>query len=229
MSNNKIKLYIHNPLRSVIQDKFDKLQTGDILLCHGYNPDGPDPGIDGLIEIFTDSPWEHAAIIIRDPWWTDAKKKNLKGLYVLQSGWGPNGYPDVLNGKVKGVTLNKLDDFLCNRKYIFIRTLQNYKFDNNAKMLFFNLFEITHGKPYDANVCSWIGTGIGSCCKCPCFSILTTPKEDKTFWCSALVSYFYTKMELCDKNTDWSCQTPVNLAKLELNYPYKLSELWQLK
>ena len=33
-----------------------KLKTGDMILCHGYNPKGFDPGLDGLIE-FAHSPW----------------------------------------------------------------------------------------------------------------------------------------------------------------------------
>ena len=95
--------------------------------------------------------------------------------------------------------------------------------------MFFHLYEIAHGKPYDRNVCSWIGVGLGSCCHCPCLSKATTPETDKTFWCSALVSYIYTKMEWCDKTTDWSCQTPADLARLKLNNPLSLSIPWQLK
>ena len=32
-----------------IKDK-ESLKSGDIVLCHGYNPKGLDPGIDGVIE-----------------------------------------------------------------------------------------------------------------------------------------------------------------------------------
>ena len=89
----------------------DSLKTGDIILCHGYNPKGLDPGIDGVIEFFTHSPWEHAGLIIRDP--SKILDVSLNdGLYIYQAGNGPNGYPDVLNGNLCGVTLNKLDDFL---------------------------------------------------------------------------------------------------------------------
>ena len=54
-------------------------------MCHGYNKDKPDPGVDGLIEIATHSPWEHAALVIKDPVWIDP---GMIGLYVYQSGWG---------------------------------------------------------------------------------------------------------------------------------------------
>ena len=57
----------------------DNLNTGDIILCHSSGPGGGnDNGLDGVIEFFTHSPWEHAAIVIKDPWWLDEK-----GLYVF--------------------------------------------------------------------------------------------------------------------------------------------------
>ena len=44
------------------------LNTGDILLFRGGSDDD---FIDKLIEGVTHSVYEHAAIIIRDPWWID--------------------------------------------------------------------------------------------------------------------------------------------------------------
>ena len=82
-----------------IKDK-DSLKSGDIVLCHGYNPKGLDPGIDGVIEFFTHSPWEHVAMIIKNPSWIDASLSD--GLYIYQSGTGPNSYPDVINGNLTG-------------------------------------------------------------------------------------------------------------------------------
>ena len=73
-----------NELQKYFEPKKIAPKTGDIILCHGYNQHGPDPGLDGLIEIFTHSQWEHAAIIIRDPWWT---KEKLKGLYISPLFW----------------------------------------------------------------------------------------------------------------------------------------------
>ena len=143
------------------------LETGDIILCHGENKNGHlDPGLDGLIELFTKSPWEHAAIIIRDPWWVDLPN----GLYIFQSGSGPNGYKDVLNGNLSGCTLNKLSDFLQNRDKIYVRQLQNFKWDDSSKQNFVNAFNIAHGKPYDKNIIQWITAGIGSFFNCKLLS-----------------------------------------------------------
>ena len=159
-----------------ILNNYDELDTGDIILCHGYNPKGLDPGIDGVIEFFTHSPWEHAAMIIRDPWWT---KDDLKGLYIFQSSDGPNGYYDVLNGKLSGVTLNRFDDFMCNRQHIYTRKLSGVSWTEDAKKSFVNFFHESHGKPYDTNCCSWFLAGIDSFLRCKCCKC-GVPKTEKT-------------------------------------------------
>ena len=205
-------------------ENYDDLNTGDIILCHGYNPKGLDPGIDGVIEFFTHSPWEHAAIVIRDPWWT----KLPKGLYIYQSGDGPNGYVDVLNGKRCGVTLNHFNDFMQNRQHIYVRKLSGVQWTNDVKTEFVKYFNESHGKPYDTNWCSWLAAGCNSffCCKC-CNCCI--PKTDKTFWCSALVGFIYVKMGWIDKKTDWSSLTPEDLAVIVTNNQYKLSKITNIK
>ena len=141
----------------------DSLQTGDIILCHGYNPKGLDPGIDGVIEFFTHSPWEHAGMVIKNP--SSILDVSLNdGLYILQASQGPNGYPDVINGKLGGITLNNLDDFLCNRQHIYIRSLNNYDWTENHKLNFLDAFNESHGKPYDKNWWNWFCAGINSWC-----------------------------------------------------------------
>ena len=198
----------------------DKLDTGDIILCHGGKGDD---AIDKAIEFFTKSPWEHAGMIIRDPWWCDVPA----GLYIFQSSSGPNGYFDVLNGKVRGVTLNHLDDFLANRQGIYVRSLSGINMCEVNRNIFVDNFQIAHGKPYDKNICSWIGTGLGSFCNCRCLSRKTTPAEEDTFWCSALVAFMYVKMKWISP-LDWSCQTPADLSNWTLPSPYKLSDPWLL-
>lgn len=205
-------------------ENYDDLNSGDIILCHGYNPKGLDPGIDGVIEFFTHSPWEHAAIVIRDPWWT----KLPKGLYIYQSGDGPNGYVDVLNGKRCGVTLNHFNDFMQNRQHIYVRKLSGVQWTNDVKTEFVKYFNESHGKPYDTNWCSWLAAGCNSffCCKC-CNCCI--PKTDKTFWCSALVGFIYVKMGWIDEKTDWSSLTPEDLAIIVSNKQYNLSKITNIK
>ena len=207
-----------------IMSNYDDLQTGDIILCHGYNPKGLDPGIDGAIEFFTHSPWEHAAIIIRDPWWCNLPK----GLYIYQSGWGPNGYFDVLNGKVRGVTLNHFDDFMTNRHHIYVRKISGNTWGDTEKAAFVKAFNISHGKPYDANWCSWCCACLNSFFFCKCCNCCI-PRTEKTFWCSALVGFMYVEMKWMQQKTDWTSLTPEDLAKAALLTPYKLSELKLIK
>ena len=190
-----------------------QLNTGDIILCHGYNKPGTiDPGVDGLIEFATHSPWEHTGIIIRDPWWT---KQSLKGVYIMQSGWGPNTYPDVLTGDISGVTLNEYSAFIKNRKEIYIRHISNVTWTSTTKKKFVRAFNTAHGCPYDTNPVSWAGAGIGSFCYCRCCSRAAAPEVTDTFWCSALVAFMYSRMGWINKNIDWSCQTPANIAEME--------------
>ena len=203
-----------------------ELNTGDIILCHGYSKDKPDPGVDGLIEIATHSPWEHAAIIIKDPTWIDP---SMVGLYVYQSGWGPNNYGDVLTGDVSGTTLNHFSDFVRNRQHLYLRSISNVEWSKKDVAKFKRAFKQSHSKPYDSNVLSWAGTGCGSYFGCPCISRLATPKETETFWCSALVSFMYCKMGWFSKCTDWSCKTPEDLAVANAQSPYQLGQIWLLK
>lgn len=213
-----------------IKDK-DSLKSGDIVLCHGYNPKGLDPGIDGVIEFFTHSPWEHVAMIIKNPSWIDASLSD--GLYIYQSGTGPNSYPDVINGNLRGVTLNHLDDFLANRQHIYIRSLENFTWDKNAKEKFLKAFAESHGKPYDTNWWNWFCTGINSFfCYGKCkLSNCCVKRHTNNFWCSALISYMYVKMGLFPESLDWSEQTPVFFANddVPIVEPYSLSKLWILR
>ena len=223
---NELKIMV-NPMHDAdnkMSELLDDLQTGDVILCHGGKGDSL---IDKGIEYFTHSPWEHAAMIIRDPWWINSKLED--GLYVFQSGWGPNSYPDVISGSKRGVTLNKLDDFLRNREGVYIRTLSNFELNGGTKFLFKTAFETAHGRPYDAKPGHWTAACLGSFFKCPCISRKMLPREEKEFWCSALVYFMYTKMEWTNTKTDWSCKTPNDLMTIKLEKPYELGKIWKLK
>ena len=225
LTEKKLKIMVNPILYDTLNyDNIDRLQTGDIILCHSGKDDSL---IDKSIEYFTHSPWEHAAMIIRDPWWINDKLED--GVYVFQSGSGPNSYPDVINASRSGVTLNRLDDFLRNREGIYIRTLNNFQLDGGKKFLFRAAFETSHGKPYDKKPQHWVGACIGSFLRCPCISRSMISREKNEFWCSALVSFVYTKMEWVVSDTDWSCKTPNDLMSIKLREPYTLSDIWKLK
>ena len=132
-----------------------------MILCHGYNPKGFDPGLDGLIEFATHSPWEHAAMVIRDPWWLkDSEGQPLTGLYVYQSGSGPNGYPDVLNGNLCGVTFNRLYDFL-QIVNIYMLDYRKYVMDIGYETKFVEAL-MNHMENHMIRIGEWLCTGIDS-------------------------------------------------------------------
>ena len=201
--------------------------TGDIILCHSNPPPGKkyDPGLDGIIEWATNSPWEHVVMVIKDPWWTNPP---LKGIFVFQSGWGPNSYKDVLNDKVSGVTLNHINDFLANRQNIYIRKLYNLTFNKILAKKFVKAFQTAHGKPYDANPCHWLAAGLNSIFTCKCCNCLN-PKHKSNYWCSALVAFMYRELGIIPKAIDWSNTTPAELNQIKLIEPYELGSLIKIK
>tara|TARA_Y100000389_G_scaffold199930_1_gene239328 strand:+ start:6958 stop:7638 length:681 start_codon:yes stop_codon:yes gene_type:complete len=204
--------------------KIDNLNTGDMILCHCQKDGKLDPGIDGIIEEFTHSPYEHAAMIIKNPPWLDEG-----GIYVLQSGTGPNGYPDVMNGNKCGVTFNRFEDFICNRHYVCVRNIEGVEWNEKTWAILKSAFDECHGKPYDSNLCHWFCVGISSFFCCPCWGRCCLKREKYSFWCSALVAFIYVKMGWLPKNLDWSDKTPGDLSIIELEHPAKLGNVWIIK
>lgn len=203
---------------------YNKLNTGDIILCHSSSEDSL---VDKEIEYFTHSPWEHTAIIIKNPSWIDEKLKD--DIYVFQSNPGPNIYSDIINGNSSGVTINLLSDFLSNRKSIYVRSFKNFQLTDESMHLFKKTFLSAHGKPYDKNIIHWTITGLGTFFRCPCISKKIITREDNKFWCSSLVYFVYTKMKWTNKNTDWTCKVPNDILSIELLPPYTLTNIWKLK
>ena len=199
---------------------FKNLNTGDLVLCHGESKDGI---INNTIEFFTNSIYEHVGLIIKDPWWT-----NLKGIYVLQSSKIPKKYKDVINNKLSGVTLNKLEDFISERDLLSVRSIQNINWTYNQKNKFKNIFHEVHSKPYNSNLIDLCKIGLSSYFRCNKKKIRLINESNK-FICSSLISYFYIKLGWCNTNINWSTQTPEDLSKIKLNNPYKFSKIWKLK
>ena len=197
--------------------------TGDIILCHSQSDTKPDPGIDGLIEIFTHSPYEHTGFIIVDPYWVEQK-----GVYILQSGWGPNEYPDVINGNTSGVTLNKLCDFMKGRNYVCYRRLSGQIWNRDSMEKLKEIFDTVHGKPYDSNPIHWICMGISYYAYLPNCANSCVKKNTNRFTCSALVVYIMVMMEWID-DIDWSDKAPTFVAKLKLQSPLCLGIIKRFK
>ena len=205
------------------------LRTGDIILAHSDREDGVE---DKVIETFTHSEYVHAAIVIKDPWWTSPP---LKGLYVLQANQGPVPYKDVVTQSQCGVTLNNYDEFMCGRHWVDCRKLyvSGKRVDiNNSEMLkhlFVDAVKNSHGKPYDFNKRKWCWVGLDSFFRCNCCLKCCVPRQTDKFWCSALVSYIYVKCGLLPENDDFSNKTPEYLATVTIPVPYTLGVIQTIK
>ena len=80
------------------------------------------------------------------------------------------------------------------------------------------IHNVAYDKPYDIIPTDWIGA---------MFKKDTHPQKTNRFWCSALIGYIYTKLEILECDTDWSILAPndFSLGGENLNFvkPYSLS------
>jgi hypothetical protein len=181
-------------------DFINNCQTGDLLLYSSKK------WYSYIIEYLGASHYSHVSMIIRDPIWINPK---LKGLYIFESGI-ENTY-DVLNDNhILGVQLVKLEEAL---KY--------YKNNNNGNIYYIkNNFERTSNfydklkdiiidndrKPYDLNVIDWIGAR---------FNLHIIHRQTFRYFCSALIAYVFTQLELLPSNTDWTIISPTKYSFYE--------------
>jgi len=197
-----------------------KFKTGDMLLFHheaDYNGcfNCLFSCFTELIEAFTQSKYSHAAIVIRDPDFTDPP---LKGLYVLESSF--ELFPDAENHKYKlGVELEEFDKVIASAKEnetIYWRRLNCVR-DENFYRILKETHKIVHDKPYDLFPPDWIN------------ALLHKKTQDgeitKRFYCSALVAFVYVQWGFLPKTTQWTYVTPKMLGSEKPdNYQLKYIE-----
>ena len=195
----------------------DDLNTGDILLFHDtrkcnscYN--SVFSCFTGLIECCTNSEFSHAAMVIRDPQFTDPP---LKGLYILESSF--ESFPDVEDNKYKfGVELEDFDKVIESAKthetiyWRKLRCVRDHKFYETLKEVHTEI----HDKPYDFYPEDFINALIHK-------QGGATAQLTSRFFCSALVAYVYTQWGFLPYTTAWSRITPKMLST-ENNGTYKL-------
>ena len=190
----------------------NKLDTGDILLFAGTN-NGILGLMDKAISYFTNSPYTHVAIVLKDPTFIHP---SLKGLYVWESGW-ENGHPDPQDGKVKlGVQITPLYEILesyKNNGYVNCRQILSGR-DVFKKEKLIEIHNVVYGKPYDLVPTDWIGAINRND---------INPQKTNRFWCSALTAYIYTQLGILKKDTDWSIIRPCDFSSSN-NYLTYLGE-----
>ena len=172
----------------------DDLETGDMILFSGNY------FISKIIEYFSGSKYSHVAVIIKNPDFFDDK---LEGLYILESGY--ENKPDSENDRYKfGVQLTNFKEMALNYSgNIYVRKLhcnRDHDFYNKINQIHSDV----HNLPYDLNIIDWIKAKFD-------IEIGFTQKKN-TFWCSALVSYFYVKLGFLNKSIPWTLISPQELS-----------------
>jgi hypothetical protein len=182
-----------------LEELKNTLKTGDLLLCDdlAYGSWGL---FSWLIKFVTKSDFSHVGMIVKDPDFTETP---LKGTFVWTS--GISNVPDPEDKTKKfGVQFIPFDHFI--QTYggkIFLRRIE---FEHNEE--YYSIFEtnklkqihqVVYDKPYDVVITDWIEA---FCKKDP------NPQKTSRFFCSALIGYIYTKLNLLDNNTDWSIISP---------------------
>lgn len=182
-----------------LEELKNTLKTGDLLLCDdlAYGSWGL---FSWLIKFVTKSDFSHVGMIVKDPDFTETP---LNGTFVWTS--GISNVPDPEDKTKKfGVQFIPFDHFI--QTYggkIFLRRIE---FEHNEE--YYSIFEtnklkqihqVVYDKPYDVVITDWIEA---FCKKDP------NPQKTSRFFCSALIGYIYTKLNLLDDNTDWSIISP---------------------
>jgi len=170
------------------------LETGDMILFNGNY------FLSRFIEIITGSIYSHVAIIIKNPNFLGEK---YEGTYILESGYEDK--KDVENNRIKfGVQLTNFEELLKNYNgKIYVRKL-NCERNHDFEQKVIDFHSDVHNLPYDLNPIDWFKAK---------FNIdIGNIQKKNTFWCSALVSYFYVKLGFLDNNIPWTLIKPQDLS-----------------
>ena len=186
-------------------NKQQNIQTGDLLLFDYYGS-----GFSGLfswlIKYFTNSNYTHVGMIVVDPQFTNPP---LKGIYLWESGY--NNHKDPEDNKCKlGVQLTPIDIVIEEYKYnshIYYRKLISPKNTFTYERLK-KIHSAVHNKSYDLNPFDWLNA---------LFFYDNKPQKENRFWCSALVGYIYTKLNILNPLTDWSILRPSDFSSDKQN------------
>lgn len=182
-----------------LEELKNTVKTGDLLLCDdlAYGSWGL---FSWLIKFVTKSDFSHVGMIVKDPDFTETP---LKGTFVWTS--GISNVPDPEDKTKKfGVQFIPFDHFIQTyggkiflRKIEFEHAEEYYSIFETNKLK--QIHQVVYDKPYDVVITDWIEA---FCKKDP------NPQKTSRFFCSALIGYIYTKLNLLDNNTDWSIISP---------------------
>ncbi len=175
-------------------------ETGDLLLYSSKK------WYSYIIEFLGWSKYSHVSIIIKDPTWINP---DFTGLYIFESG-AENVNDVLINQHIYGVQLVKLEDALkyyqngINGNIYYIKN--NFERTNELNNKLKDVIINNDDKPYDINPIDWIGAK---------FNLKIVHRTTIRYFCSALVAYVFTQLNLLPANTDWTIISPKEYSYYE--------------
>lgn len=175
------------------------MQTGDIILYKQSQRITRWWIIDKLITTFTKSPWVHVGFIIKDPEWL-----GIKGTYLLESAW--TGLEDVTDNKKHfGVQLVPFAERIIPGSTYY----RSYSGEPVCHKKLEKIYNHVKNKPYDINPIDWFEAYI---------QWDPSPQSEKSFWCSSLLAFILTKLDILESDTDWNIIVPNFFADKKLKH-----------
>ena len=178
-----------------------KFNTGDIILFQDTKRNTLLDWLGYFIQYFTKSKYSHVGMVVKDPL---IKGKTIAGIYLLES-TAFDGIKDIEDNKTKfGVQIVPLrerleaDDDVC--YYRKLNQEQTPEFIN----LYNKAYAIVKDKPYDINPTDW--------CKAEFDIKKGNVQKTNTYFCSALVSFLLTALNILPQTTDWTIMRPKDLG-----------------
>lgn len=175
--------------------------TGDIILFQDTKRNALLDWLGYFIQYFTKSKYSHVGMVVKDPL---IKGKTITGIYLLES-TAFDGIKDIEDNKTKfGVQIVPLrerleaDDDVC--YYRKLNQEQTPEFID----LYNKAYAIVKDKPYDINPTDW--------CKAEFDIKKGNVQKTNTFFCSALVSFLLTALNILPQTTDWTVMRPKDLG-----------------
>lgn len=203
------------------------MNTGDLLIFHGTS------WYSYLIEWFGGSRISHVGVYLHHPERIDGlltgplALKSPTDQYVMHSAYGRSAETGEY---IFGVHIEPFEDVVAvyGKSNVWVRKI-HAKRDEDFYTRLVDAHTCLHAKPYDLTLVDWLQAEIRLK-----YSDHFRPIMDRwvhrtdRFWCSAMVTYLFVRLNWVFPNVDWTFVTPYELTEagttLRWNVPVETSQ-----